>query len=83
MSKNTLSILCFIFLMSAVFYPAVSFGDMGPYPIISTSGNQQNPAIHNNLVVYQDDRGGESNISIADISKNPKGRVPWASPVGE
>jgi len=68
MLKSVSSKFYFIFLISVVFHPAMSLGDMGPYPIIRASGNQQNPAIHNNIVVCEDYSSGESNISIADIS---------------
>lgn len=67
--KRTAS-MGFIVTLLALLIPSVALGDIEIFPITRAPGNQQFPAIDDCTVAWQDDRNGDWDIGIADIS-NP------------
>ncbi len=43
-----------------IYYYNISRPDLGAYPMIDFPGNQEHPRIYENLLVWQDDQGGNS-----------------------
>lgn len=52
-----------------IYYYNISRPDLGAYPMIDFPGNQENPRIYKNLLVWEDDQGGNSyDIFMYDLS---------------
>jgi len=52
----------------AFLFSSVASGAIEIFPIVRAAGHQQQPAIDNGLVAWQDNRHGDWDIAIADIS---------------